>query len=235
MSYDELAEFHDLFMDEPWRRLRPALARAFGALPRDSLVLDLGAGSGMGTRVLAQVCPAEIIALEPSRAMRTVLIARVADVPGMRERVTVIAGGAPDAIEGLEARLDGFVAAHVLGHLSAAERAATFAALAARMTEDAVGLVTVQDEAATTEPGEPPAERRRRLGRDEYRERHLPASDGGWISEYDVVRDGVVVHRARFAGSWSPLGLERLRSELAPHGLAAESEGPRLALVRRAS
>jgi len=44
-SYDELGEFHDLFMTEPWNGLRPLVAAAFGGLGPDAVVVEVGAGS----------------------------------------------------------------------------------------------------------------------------------------------------------------------------------------------
>lgn len=63
-SYDALGEFHDLFMDEAWIRLQPRLADAFGSLGPSDTVLDIGAGTGVGVRALAQVTRAQIVAIE---------------------------------------------------------------------------------------------------------------------------------------------------------------------------
>lgn len=75
-TYAAVGEFHDLFMDDAWDRLVPALARAFGALDAGGTVLDVGAGSGVGTRRLAAATRATIVAVEPSVTMRSVLLAR---------------------------------------------------------------------------------------------------------------------------------------------------------------
>lgn len=97
--YDDLAEFHDLFMKEPWEALRPAVREVVGGLGPDDVVVDLGAGTGMGTRVIAAESAASLVAVEPSRMMRTALMARVAGDQALAERVTVVAGGLPDALE----------------------------------------------------------------------------------------------------------------------------------------
>ncbi|HNR00857.1 MAG TPA: class I SAM-dependent methyltransferase, partial [Trueperaceae bacterium] len=87
-GYDRLGEFHDLFVDEARLRLRPAFESAFGRLEPSAVVLDLGAGTGLGVRHLARATRARIVAVEPSVTMRAVLLARVADDPALASRVT---------------------------------------------------------------------------------------------------------------------------------------------------
>lgn len=48
--YDNLAEFHDLFMEEPWKALRPAVREMVGGLRPEDVVVDLGADSTPGRR-----------------------------------------------------------------------------------------------------------------------------------------------------------------------------------------
>lgn len=163
-AYAAVGEFHDLFMDEAWDRLAPALARAFGGFDAGATVLDVGAGSGVGTRRLARLTPAHIIAVEPSVTMRSVLLGRVVDDPALTERVSVVAGAAPDVLAQIdsldEATLDGFVCAHVLGHLGEADRAATLGALAGGLSPDGRGVVTLPPP-----PGDGRAGRSRRARR----------------------------------------------------------------------
>ncbi|WP_141711696.1 class I SAM-dependent methyltransferase, partial [Jiangella alba] len=168
-SYERLAEFHDLFMAEPWERLRPSVRAAFAHLGRDAVVAEIGAGTGVGTRTIAGETRARIVALEPALVMRAVLTARVADDALLAERVTVVAGAAPDDLGLLPGRLDGFVCAHVLGHLGRADRRALFAWAGERLAGDGFGLVTTQR--ARTGPAE--VVQARRLGDHEYRVRHL--------------------------------------------------------------
>ncbi|GAB3173361.1 hypothetical protein GCM10027059_44230 [Myceligenerans halotolerans] len=108
-------------------QLRPVLEAAFGDLGPDATLLDLGAGSGVGTRTLAACTRARIIAVEPSRTMRSVLLARIADDGALGEQVSVMAGAVPRALEELPGEVAGFVCAHMLGHLTAAQRTETFA------------------------------------------------------------------------------------------------------------
>ncbi|WP_129783358.1 SAM-dependent methyltransferase [Promicromonospora panici] len=229
-SYQDLGEFHDLFMTAPWDRLRPALRTAFGSLDPGATILDLGAGTGLGTRTLAAVTRARIVAIEPSRTMRAVLTARVADDADLAHRVTVRAGLLPDALDDVRWPAAGFVCAHMLGHLSADTRAATFDRLRTLLAPGAVGLVTVEPDGTEAATGTLTQERQ--IGDLRYVARYLPLPDGNrYVSEYEV-RDGeLVLRQERFAGTWEPLTLDQLRQELAGTGLSARPHGDGAALV----
>jgi SAM-dependent methyltransferase len=235
-EYDAMGEFHDLFMDEPWQRLRPVLATTFGGLGPTARVLDLGAGTGVGTRLLARVTAARITAVEPSRTMRTALTMRVADDPYLTARVTVVDGRAPDVFDSLAGPVDGFVCAHMLGHLMPAARQATFVRLAASLTPAAAGVVTLSPEETGDDQVDPEAvEESRQIGDHRYVARYPPSPDGRThVSEYEV-RDGDrVVRRERVSGPWQPLTASALREELAAAGLTLEPHGSGAAVLRRA-
>lgn len=146
--YAELGELHDLFMPDVWDPLVGTLATTFGDLGPDTTILDLGAGSGVGTVRLADATQAQILAVEPSLTMRSVLLAHIADDHELSERVSVYAGAAPAILDEIDEPLDGFLCAHMLGHLSADERRDTFERLAALLRPDGVGLVTVPRQGA---------------------------------------------------------------------------------------
>lgn len=92
-QYAVTAEYFGLMMrafaPEQSAVLRRALRHADpGAGP----VLDLGAGTGDATVDVLDALPdAEVIAVEPARAMRGVLLNRLAARPDLDDRVTVIA------------------------------------------------------------------------------------------------------------------------------------------------
>jgi SAM-dependent methyltransferase len=221
-------------MDEPHRRLRPALEAAFGALDPDEVVLDLGAGSGLGVRQLAQTTRARIIAVEPSLTMRAVLLARIVDDSTLTDRVSVLAGAVPDVFEQLPGQVAGFVCGHMLAHLSPADRAQTFAALAGRLAPTGAGVVTVN---GMTAPPSGPAVEERLIGGHRYVARHLPPGAGGDAdSEYEVYdADGLLLRAARFAADWTTITEDLLRSELAPAGweLTAREDAATVLLVTR--
>jgi hypothetical protein len=71
--------------------------------------------------VIADAVPgAEILAVEPSSALRPVLMARAGGLSGLRERVSVLPGGLLEAPP--PARLGSLVAMSVIGHFDPAER-----------------------------------------------------------------------------------------------------------------
>jgi SAM-dependent methyltransferase len=53
-------------------------------------ILEIGAGTGLITTLLAEWTPAEIFALEPSPGMRAVLLSRLTARPELLKRVTVL-------------------------------------------------------------------------------------------------------------------------------------------------
>ncbi|RIQ12889.1 class I SAM-dependent methyltransferase [Jiangella rhizosphaerae] len=232
-GYEQLAEFHDLFMTEPWERLRPHVRAAFAGLDEDAVVVEIGAGTGMGTRVIAGETPARIVALEPALVMRSILTARVADDLGLAERVTVVAGAAPAGLGLLPDRVDGFVCAHMLGHLSRDDRRDLFGWLGAHLSRDGAGLVTTQ---RRPDPdGGPRAEivESRRLGSYEYRARHLPPGrPGESVSRYEVWQGATLIRALDSTSTWLPLGAEDIAGDLPPT-LALEPVGDAVALVRR--
>lgn len=230
--YEAMGEFHDLFMVEPWARLRAVLVDAFSGLSPSEVVVDLGAGTGMGTRLLAGCTTVRIVAIEPSLTMRAVLTARIADDPAMADRVSVVAGSAPRALDETRGPVAGFVCAHVLGHLPAAVRAATFRRLADLLGPGGRGIVTVDPDGGLQDAE---VVEERRIGDHRYVARYLPSSDpSGYVSEYSVLDGDRTVRQERFVGTWEPLPLEKLTAELAPAGLAAQEIAPGVALVRRA-
>jgi SAM-dependent methyltransferase len=229
-SYDEIAEFHDLFMEPVWERLRPVLEEAFGALTERDTVLDIGAGTGVGTRALAQVTDARIIAVEPSLTMRSVLTARVFDDPALRDRVTVVAGSAPGVLAPLEAgSASGFVAAHVLGHLDAGARAALFAELARLLAPGVTGVVTVN---RPVHVDLPTPQERLTIGTRTYTEQHVAGEDGAAQSVY-TVRDGSgeVVREHRFTSSWESVTAREVAREAACW--SADASRPGVVVLRR--
>ncbi|MDJ0497657.1 MAG: hypothetical protein QNJ89_07495, partial [Acidimicrobiia bacterium] len=99
-SYDTMAEFHEVHAPEAWDRLRDPVSDIFGDIGPEGVIVDIGAGSGLGSVLLAEVSDAEIIALEPNTTMRSMMVARL-DATGVLERVTVLPGAVPEGLDGL--------------------------------------------------------------------------------------------------------------------------------------
>ncbi len=231
--YAELGELHDLFMPDVWDPLVGTLATTFGDLGPEATILDLGAGSGVGTVRLGHATRARIVAVEPSLTMRSVLLARVADDHELSERVSVYAGAAPAILDEIDEPLDGFLCAHMLGHLSAGERRATFERLAALLRPDGVGLITVSPQAA---PQTDIVTEECRIGRHRYVERLLPTGlPGGSVAEYQIFDGERLIRSASFTSSWAMPSRDELRDELRAAGLALGPADQRLAPVRHTS
>ena len=151
MSHDEYhtsGEFLDPFSHGAWRALRePVVAALAGAAPDAGPVVDLGAGSGLGTRVIAETLPyAHILAVEPSAIQRAALFARL---DGLHDRVTVVAADAESA--DLPDRLGAVVAINMIGHLDADARRALWRRVADRLAPGAPLVVNLQPPAEPVE------------------------------------------------------------------------------------
>lgn len=144
-DYAVTAEFYDLWARGHWKALSPSLRAALGSDIdcRAGPMVDLGAGSGWGTLAIADAVPgATIIAVEPSRAMRTVLFSRLMDRPEVCERVTVV----ESRLQSLDwpERISGFVAMGMLGHLTSIERRELWRQLADRLAPRAPAIIQLQ-------------------------------------------------------------------------------------------
>ncbi|WP_129658295.1 class I SAM-dependent methyltransferase [Rothia halotolerans] len=130
----------------------PAQADALSALrprlrPDVGPILDIGAGSGAGSEwILTQMPDSEVLALEPSRTMRALALARVAAHPEWFPRITVRPEDFFSAP--LPRRVGGAILLGVLGHFDPGERAAVFAELAARLPAGGAALFDLQEPAS---------------------------------------------------------------------------------------
>jgi hypothetical protein len=140
-EYAGSAEYLHLLGAPMWTDLGPRLARALDEVdPTAGPVLELGAGTGLGTDVVLGAVGNDVLAVEPSPALRAVLLARLADRG--TDRVTVHPGGALDVP--LPDRLAAVVGMHVIGHLAPTERTALWSAVAARLSPGAPVVLNVQ-------------------------------------------------------------------------------------------
>jgi len=94
-SYGVTAEFYDVLHATRYlESTRRILDRFLGA-PMVG-VIDVGAGTGLGTALLAERCRVPVHAVEPSAAMRAVLLSRLAGRPDVLSRVHVHTGPVQD-------------------------------------------------------------------------------------------------------------------------------------------
>ena len=95
-------------------------------------VVDIGAGTGLSTSLIASVLPdADILAIEPDPSMRAALMARIWSDEDLRARVSIL------PFDGLSAplpdRISGAVLSASLVHFSSAERSKLLSLLAERL------------------------------------------------------------------------------------------------------
>lgn len=228
-GYRDSAEFLDIMSRDAWRVLAPRVVEALGtADPGGGPVVDIGAGSGLGTLAIAKALPqAEIIAVEPSPGLRAVLLSRVHGEPDLARRVTVLDTDIQRAA--LPDRLGGVVAMNMIGHLERSDRRALWAVLASRLVPGAPAVLNLQPpEVAVAVPDTrfcaiP-------IGRRVYEGwgRAEPAGVDAvtWHMRYRVVEDGVVVGEHVVDHPWWVVSPAGLRAETAEHGLAAREVGP---------
>lgn len=235
-TYEPMGEFHDLFMDEPWSRLGSAVEQAFADLGPDDVVVDLGAGTGLGTMELLDRTRARVWSIEPSHTMRAVLLHRIAAAPGAAERASVVAGAVPAALDLLPDRVSGLLVTHVLGHLTAQERGALWTWVAAHLADHGRALVTWQRE---PDPGEDEGDEdevveERAIGSHTYRAVHSGTGEE-FASRYEVVDgEGRVLRSVEASGTWRTVTRAMLEDEATTAGLRCQdTETAGVSLLRR--
>jgi SAM-dependent methyltransferase len=143
-GYEEYAasgEYLHLLSLPAWPALRPRLAAALAGVDPDAgPVLELGAGTGLGTDVLLETVPNDVLAAEPSASLRGVLLTRLADRG--TDRVTVFPGGATEVP--LPDRIAAVVGMHMVGHLAPTDRKRLWTAMAERLAPGGPVVLNVQ-------------------------------------------------------------------------------------------
>jgi SAM-dependent methyltransferase len=189
-------------------------------------VVEIGAGTGLITEVIARETPAEIFAVEPSLGMRSVLVNRLAADPGLLRRVTVLPCGALD-VE-VDEPVEAIVMISVLQSFSAGERAELWRVLA-RQLEPGGRLVFNWRERAASVPGELAVMASYQVGRHDYEIAGQVIEVAGESVtsrfRYRVRQRGVVISEDEVVSTnhW-PAG-ELLESELAKAGFT-QGEAP---------
>jgi len=228
-EYERSGEFLDLMMAPPWTQYGPAVAEALAGVPAHAgPVVDVGAGGGLGTMVIGRTMPTvEIVAVEPSTALRSVLLSRMNGDAGLRERVTVLAERFLEA--GIPTRLGAVVAMNVIGHFPPPERRAVWGLLAERLGPGAravLNLLPPHEAVAVPEFRAAQAH----LGRRRYeawgRAEPAGADSVTWRMTYRVFHEEELVHEVEVSYAWWVLTEWRLRDELGEHGLRLAPTGP---------
>ena len=140
--YAPIVEYVDLMSRPFWESAWPVLGNALEDAGGDPL-LDIGAGTGMGlTRAAALLPRHDIVAIEPSAALRIGLFARLSEDPALAARVTVLPVTVQDAV--LPSRLGAVMGINMLGHLPPADRIALWERLSAALSPGAPAVFTLQ-------------------------------------------------------------------------------------------
>lgn len=141
--YDLNADIYDATALSYWPPLRDGLRRLLATPPPNSAtVVDVGAGTGLATVVLAKSSPdSEVIAIEPSASLRVGLLARVVDDPDLRRRVTVLPTDWVSAAGSLTSGLARLTAINMIGHLDPDARHKLWELLAERLLPQGMAVI----------------------------------------------------------------------------------------------
>jgi SAM-dependent methyltransferase len=219
-EYAASGEYLHLLSRPAWTALRPRLATALtGVDPGAGPVLELGAGTGLGTDVLLEIFEGEVLAVEPSASLRGVLLARLADRD--IDRVTVFPGGASEVP--LPDRIAAVVGMHMAGHLAPPDRKRLWAAVADRLPPGGPVVLNVQPPYAAEAVPEFPWMTVTVGGlRYEGTGSAVPTGPDSvhWQMRYRTRReDGTVLAEASAEYSWWIVTADGLAAELADAGL----------------
>lgn len=226
-EYAESGEFLDVLSRGAWAALaEPVTAALAGADLAAGPLVDLGAGSGLGVRLLASLsAEATVWAVEPSAVLRATLLARLMDDPSLAPRVNLIAARAETA--DLPERIGGVLALNMIGHLRPADRQRLWRRLAERLVPGAPLVVNAQPPARAESVPETEFHSVR-IGGHHYVGSGRAEPDGPdavvWRMRYQV-RDltGRVEREVGAAYRWHVVAPEDLVRELTAAGLPARS------------
>ncbi|MDT0269021.1 class I SAM-dependent methyltransferase [Streptomyces sp. DSM 44915] len=214
--YTASAEFYELVAARHVATSAGPLTTALAGLDtRHGPVVEIGAGTGRVTEVIARALPGvPLIAVEPSTPMRAMLTSRVVGDPDLRRRVTILAEPA-QRVE-LPERISAVVVFGVVGHLTREERAALWRMLGERLPAGGPIVVELMG-AGATRPIPPFRMLRETIGEQTYEwwtEAEPVAGDlMRWRTTWKVFRAGRLVRTTSDVYSWENLTLEALAAE----------------------
>ncbi len=226
-DYSPGAEFYDLVARRHTEALAGVLAEALAVGPagadaaadaaddaEPATVVELGAGTGRVTRLLAHLVPrAPILAAEPSPVMRAVLRSRVHEDPDLRRRVTIRPETAQELA--LPERIRAVVLIGVAGHLGSDDRADLWRRCLARLVPGGVIVVDLMGTSARSLP----ATRllRERIGTQAYEwwTTAEPGRDGAtrFTTRWLVLDGARTVREVRGGNEWHSLAKATLARE----------------------
>ncbi len=143
-GYAVTAQFYDAMAGDQHAALHEGIAEALKGLDTAGHpVVDIGAGTGLSTQIIAKILPeAEIFAIEPDPAMRSALMARVWSDPDLRRRVSILPHSALSAP--LPPVISVAVASASLVHFNPQQRLALWALFSRRLSPSGCAVIEIQ-------------------------------------------------------------------------------------------
>ncbi len=216
------AEFYDLLAANMWESFGLDLLDLLADVdPAVGPIVDIGSGSGVGLAYLQAAVPgADVIAIEPSKAMRTALHTRLAMDDSLRAMTTVVPRTLADAP--LPNRACALVVLAALGHLADPERTRMWRFIAEQMPPGAPAVIGIlpPDRSLTV-----PLTRYRRLQVGHYSyegwQHGEPLDDRtmAWTLIYKVLDGDHLIAEHTASSTWRCDSIDDIRSEIAPFGL----------------
>jgi trans-aconitate methyltransferase len=230
--YSPIAEFYELMVRQQGAGASALATALTGVDVSRGPVLDLGAGTGRSTEVIAATLrEARIIAVEPSPAMRAVLTNRVIRDDDLRQRVTILADTAQDVV--LPERLSAAVVFGVAGHLNREERGAMWNRLVEKLPAGAPIVVELMPMAR---PQKVPSMRvaQEKVGEQTY-ELWLEGEPEGddlmrWSSTWRISKGDSLVRTVNNNSRWYTFSFDDLVAETA---LSGKKLAPNLGVLYR--
>ncbi|RSN12712.1 class I SAM-dependent methyltransferase [Nonomuraea sp. WAC 01424] len=232
-QYSLAVPFYDLWHEDGHvpeiRELLPPLLKGV----RRS-VMEIGAGTGLITELIVRETTADVYAVEPALAMRSVLLSRVAANEEARRRVTVLPYGALDV--DVDEPVEAIVMISVLQAFPAARREELWRVLARQLQPGGLLLFNWRERPAPT-PGELELMGAYQVGRHTYEVWGQVVEVAGETVRsrflYRVRQRGVVIGEDEVTSEAHRPGGERLAAELAAAGFARDEAPDGLAAWRR--
>jgi len=224
MPYSEgVAPYYDLF-GPPAKPPDEAAEFLLPLLPRDAMVLDVGAGTGTTAFALAQR-GAFVTALEPDAEMHAVMLARLGERSDIVDRVSPVPQPAGFPLDGRFDVCTSFAVLHLLAD-DGQDALAGYVAAMLKPGGRAVLEMPVVSPQRSPKPWSLAATRT--LGRvhiEHHTQMECTAS-GEWITRWRFTSslDGAFVNQVDKLFCWRPLTHERSEALLAKSGLAIVEE-----------
>lgn len=226
-SYGVTAQFYDCMAAEQRASTDSLIAEALSTIkPLSGPLLDIGAGTGLSTQLIASTVPqARIIAIEPDACMRAALMTRIWSSADLRSRTTILTDPVFNAR--LPDRIAGAVFSASIVHFSPSERELLWSSLGEKLSESGRIVVEILAPFACDQPEALMA--RAHIGDLEY-EGYASAArvDNDrqrWHMTYRTLRDGVELQRQETEFVCWVLSAESLLHEASAFGLKGQING----------